>query len=107
MHRSLGTPQSIPKRYFDRFSRLCRTQTHYQQTDTRRQTKLRVKHVIAPGAARRYAPADGSSTRGGSTSVRGRVRSPHMAKLQAYILGQLRAYGWDRQTDSRTDGGIV
>jgi len=27
--------------------------------------------------------ADGSSTRGGSTSVRGRVRSPHMAKLQA------------------------
>ena len=53
------------------------------------------------------APADGSSTRGGSTSVRGRVRSPHVAKLQAYILGQLRAYGWDRQTDSRTDGGIV
>ena len=28
-------------------------------------------------------PADGSSTRGGSTSVRGRVCSPHMAKLQA------------------------
>jgi len=28
-------------------------------------------------------PADGSSTRGGSTSVRGRVSSPHMAKLQA------------------------
>jgi len=28
-------------------------------------------------------PADGSSTRGGSTSVRGRVRSPRMAKLQA------------------------
>jgi len=27
-------------------------------------------------------PADGSSTRGGSTSVRGRVRSPHMAKSQ-------------------------
>ena len=39
--------------------------------------------VIAPGAARRYAPADGSSTRGGSTSVRGRVRSLHTAKLQA------------------------
>jgi len=36
--------------------------------------------VIAPGAARRYAPAaDGSSTRGGSTSVRGRVRSPHIS----------------------------
>ena len=29
-----------------------------------------------------YRP-DGSSTRGGSTSVRGRVRNPHMAKLQA------------------------
>jgi len=28
-------------------------------------------------------PADGSSTRGGSTSVRERVRSPPMAKLQA------------------------
>ena len=26
---------------------------------------------------------DGSSTRGGSTSVRGQVRSPHVAKLQA------------------------
>jgi len=43
-----------------------------------------VKQVIAPGAARRYAPrADGSLTRGGSTSIRGRVRSPPMAKLQA------------------------
>jgi len=46
--------------------------------------------VIAPGAARRYAPpADGSSTRGGSTSVRGRsaVRTSlvaaAVAKLQA------------------------
>jgi len=27
--------------------------------------------------------ANGSSTRGGSTSVRGRVCSPHVAKLQA------------------------
>jgi len=38
--------------------------------------------VIVPEAAR-YAPADGSSTRSGSTSVRGLVRSPHVAKLQA------------------------
>jgi len=37
------------------------------------------KQVIALGAARRYAPADGSSTRDGSTSVRGRVRSPHIS----------------------------
>ena len=36
-----------------------------------------------PGAAIRYAPADGSSTQRGSTSVRGRVRRPHMAELQA------------------------
>ena len=42
-----------------------------------------VKQVIAPGAARRYAPADGSLTRSGSKSVRGWVRSPHVAKLQA------------------------
>ena len=50
------------------------------------QDKQTVEQVIAPGAERRYAgmpAADGSSTRGGSTSVRGRVRSPHMAKLQA------------------------
>ena len=39
--------------------------------------KLQAGRVIAPGAARRYAPADGSSTRGGSTYVRGRVRCPH------------------------------
>jgi len=32
-----------------------------------------------PGATRRYAPADGSSTRGGSTSVRGQVRSPRIS----------------------------
>jgi len=55
--------------------------------------------------------ANGSSTRGGSTSVRGRVRSPHMAKLQAasrqrtYSLRQLRAYR--AGTDRRTDRGIA
>jgi len=43
------------------------------------------QQVIVPRVVRRYAPppADGSSTRGGSTSVHGRVCSPHMAKLQA------------------------
>ena len=51
-------------------------------------------------------PADASSTRGGSTSVRERVRSPHMAKLQAASVpiaqGSCapRAHApWDRQTD--------
>jgi len=42
--------------------------------------------VIASGAARRYAPpppADGSSTRCGSTSICRRVCNPHTAKLQA------------------------
>jgi len=47
----------------------------------RKKSLLKIKTKILQ--ARRYAPADGSSTRGGSTSVRGRVRSPHMAKLQA------------------------
>ena len=40
------------------------------------------EQVIAPwkGAERDdMPPADGSSTRGGSTSVRGRVRSPHIS----------------------------
>ena len=71
------------------------------------------KQVIASGAVRRYATADGSSTRGGSTSVRGRVRSRHMAKFScrqptclwltaAARLGQLR-----HGTDRRTDRGIA
>jgi len=42
-----------------------------------------MKQVVAPALARRYTPADGSSTRGGSTSVRGQVRSPLKANLQA------------------------
>jgi len=56
-------------------------------------------------------PADGSSTGGGSTSVRGRVRSPHMAKLQAASVpitegrcARTAAAPWDRQTDTQTDG---
>jgi len=49
------------------------------------------QQIIAPGAARRYDPADGSSTRDGSRSVRGRVRSPHRAKLQA--ASEPTAYG--------------
>ena len=51
--------------------------------------------------------ADESSTRGGgSTSVHGRVRSPHMAKLQAASVpiaqgscAPMAAVPWDRQTD--------
>jgi len=36
-----------------------------------------------PGSCDTICPADGISTLGGSTSVRGRFCSPHMAKLQA------------------------
>jgi len=61
------------------------------------------KQVIAPGAARRYSPADGSSTRGGSTSVRGRLRSAHMANLQVASVPRAAA-PWDRQTNRQTDG---
>ena len=47
-------------------------------------------------------PADGNLTRGGSTFVRGRVRSPHMATLQATSV----PIAWDScamgQTDVRT-----
>ena len=46
------------------------------------------------------SPADSSSTRGGFTSVRGRVRSPHMAKLQA-------ARGAARLGLGQTDGRIA
>ena len=57
-------------------------QTEGHQTVT--YTLLRIQRGqcqqgIAPGEARRYAPADGSSTRSGSTSVRERVRSPHIS----------------------------
>jgi len=42
----------------------------------------KLRQVISRGRRDDMPPADGSSTRGGSTSVRGRVRSPHMAKSQ-------------------------
>jgi len=51
-------------------------------------------------------PADGSSTRGGSTSVRGRVRSPHIpaaGQLQAARAPTVQA-GTDRRTDRLTGG---
>jgi len=75
------------------------------------------QQVTAPAAARRYAPADGSSTRGGSTSVRGRVRSPHISGGRPGAGSQradsLRScatqpacysLGWGRQTGGQTDG---
>jgi len=60
------------------------------------------KQVIAPGSARRYAHPHGSSTRGGSKSVRGRVRSSHSSGGRP-AAGSQRGYslGWDRQTDGR------
>jgi len=63
------------------------TEQCYQATTKTTSTKVYKTHkqaeqVIAPTGVRRYVPADGSSTHGGSTSARGRVRSPHIAKLQ-------------------------
>jgi len=97
-----------------------------------RRTQSVHKQGIAPGAARRYAPADGSSTvtyrfaashasknRGRSTSVRERVRSPHISggrrwltySLGSCAMGQTDGGGGhnnrqtgrqrDRQTDTR------
>ena len=49
--------------------------------------------LLPRGRRENMLPPDGSSTRGGSTSVRRQVRSPHMAKLEAASvqLRQLRA----------------
>ena len=53
-------------------------------------------------------PVDGSSTRDGSTSVRGRVRSPHISGGRP-AAGSQRAnsLGWDRHTDRQIDGRIA
>ena len=48
-----------------------------------RNNKVDINKLSPRGRRDDIPPADGSSTRSGSTSVRGRVRSPHMAKLQA------------------------
>jgi len=61
--------------------------------------------VVAPQVARQYAPADGRSIRRGSTSVRGRVCSPHTAKLQAASVPI--ACAPRAGTDRRTDCGIA
>ena len=57
---------------------------------------------------------DGSSTRGGSTSVRRQVHSPHVAKLQAACVsigkGSCAPGGaaiWDRRVDTQTDRRVA
>jgi len=69
---------------------------------------MRLTNKLSPRGRRDdKPPVNGSSIRGGSTSVSGWVRCPHTAKLQAaYSLGQLR-HGTNRQTDRRTDRGIA
>jgi len=61
-----------------------------------------------PGAARRYAPADGSSTVAkiaGSTSVRVRVRSPRISCGQWWLaVYSQRAYNLDSCAMGQTDG---
>jgi len=56
-----------------------------------------------PGNGDTICPADGSSTRDGSTSVRGRVRSPHISGGRWWLQPRVAA-PWDRQTDRQTDG---
>jgi len=96
------------------FEYLCKS-----HADSSRQRVIyatdRVGNKLSPHGRRDDMPlADGSSTRGGSTSVRGRVRSLHVAKLQAVSVSI--AYGscapraaapWDRRTDRQTDRGIA
>jgi len=49
-------------------------------------------------------PAGGSSTRGGSASIRGRVLSPHISGGRP-AAGSQRTYslGWDRRTDRQAE----
>jgi len=81
---------------------------------------LTFKIVSPPQGGETIYPADGSSTRSGSTSVRGRVRSPHISdgrpaagSQRTYSLGscvtQPACYslGWDRQTDGHKDGSRI
>jgi len=56
-----------------------------------------------PGSGGTICPGDGSSTRDGSTSVRGRVRSPHISGGRWWLQPRVAA-PWDRQTDRQTDG---
>jgi len=66
---------------------------------------IRRVNKLSPRGRRDDMPsADGSSTRGGSTSVRGRVRSLHMANLQAASVPIACATG---QTDRPTNGRIA
>jgi len=51
-------------------------------------------------------PADGSSTRGGSTSVRGRVRSPHISGGRP-AAGSQRANSLGSYATGQTDGRIA
>jgi len=56
------------------------------------------------------SPADAGSTRGGSTSVRGRVRSPHISGGRRLLSRRQPACLWPRQlrhgTNRRTDRAI-
>ena len=97
---------------------LKRTKHRLRETQTDRQTEVslklvpRVKQGIAPGAARRYAPHrrlqfDGGKNRGGSTSVRGRIRSPHISGgRRAYSLGSCAVGLTAGRTDRSTDHAI-
>ena len=91
---------------------LCRSYAEDQATvSTERLPKL-TRHLHLNDVSSRerrddmHPAASGSSTRGGSTSVRGRVRSPHISGGRQWLQPRAAA-PWDRQTDRRRDRGIA
>ena len=83
-------------------------------------SKIELYKLSPRGRRDDMLPADGSSTRGGSTFVSGRVRGPHIfggrpaaGSRRADSLGSYAtqpacySLGWDRRTDRRTDRGIA
>ena len=100
VHSFSGHIVHVPKSALQLAKCAAALHTH---TDTRTVTLPGVERQTRYRPGRRrddMSPADGSSTRGGSTSVRGRVRSPHISGDRP-AAGSQRAYslGWDRRTD--------
>ena len=90
---------------------------HHTSPSRRRSSSY---HTNTRGRRDDMPPADGSSTRGGSTSIRGRVRSPHTfggrpaaGSQRADSIGSCAtqpacySLGCDRQRDRQTNGRIT
>jgi len=85
---------------------------HHTSPSRRRSSSY---HTNTRGRRDDMPPADGSSTRGGSTSIRGRVRSPHIfggrpaaGSQRADSIGSCATQdATNRQTDRQTNGRIT